>query len=336
MGFADDIDVSEVTRVLLVLLFLCNNTAITRRLFGFIQTVSCLQVCGPPSTHVSSDHNSGANRDAGALQVEIIAQTLALNAINFCYYPDMDEPRWFWQHPDGTLHGEDDEYNGVTEALTNARLAGVVQLSSGDWLRSNVTTDLMKQILRPADSAGTLPLLAARAECWVDLGRGLCVLDDSNDNGEEGVRALLLRSGWPDEPSAVKFVGWLCAASPSWYDRRRYKCKSSSSSEKAGSAVAAKDGGVSEDPKEAPFEVETEIRIEVEAAFLKRAQLCASLLDAIGAVNWIDMHELTAFSDYRLPQLFRAHGILKLESELERRIEAGELIPEGSEEEVEL
>jgi hypothetical protein len=54
-------------------------------------------------------------------------------------------------------------------------------------------------------------------------------------------------------------------------------------------------------PAEAPAVAPAdEPAIEIEAAFLKRAQLCASLLNATGAVKFTDMHELTAFSGMSL------------------------------------
>jgi hypothetical protein len=45
---------------------------------------------------------------------------------------------------------------------------------------------------------------------------------------------------------------------------------------------------------------------------------------------------LTAFADYKLPQLLRAHGVLVFDPALSERIDNRELITPGSDEEVEI
>jgi hypothetical protein len=81
--------------------------------------------------------------------------------------------------------------------------------------------------------------------------------------------------------------------------------------------------------------------------FFKRAQIAAADVDRMGlalagaAVVWgpegrPDLDRLTAFADNLIPHVFRVDGVLRLDPELERRIEAGELLEHGSPEEVEL
>ena len=71
--------------------------------------------------------------------------------------------------------------------------------------------------------------------------------------------------------------------------------------------------------------------------FNKRAQLCASMLNAANvAGGFRDMHTLTVFADYRLPQLARAEGIFELDNTLATRIDDGAPIAPGSSEEVHL
>jgi hypothetical protein len=69
--------------------------------------------------------------------------------------------------------------------------------------------------------------------------------------------------------------------------------------------------------------------------FYKRAQVCASEIDASGA-KLQRMDQLTAFADYKIPQLLRHHGILEYAPELARRVDSYELIAAGSKEEVEI
>ncbi|MSQ28789.1 MAG: hypothetical protein EXR51_11755 [Dehalococcoidia bacterium] len=74
--------------------------------------------------------------------------------------------------------------------------------------------------------------------------------------------------------------------------------------------------------------------------FLKRAQLLVSdLWGAFRARGWgrfDDMEALTAFADYKLPQLLREYGVLRYTSTLAGRIDQRAVILAGSPEEVEI
>ena len=52
--------------------------------------------------------------------------------------------------------------------------------------------------------------------------------------------------------------------------------------------------------------------------------------------RWKDLHMLTAFADYKLPQVLRHLGILEYDSQLARRIDNLEFIEPGSEKEIEI
>ena len=68
--------------------------------------------------------------------------------------------------------------------------------------------------------------------------------------------------------------------------------------------------------------------------FHKRAQLLASdLWGAFGGKGWgafHDMETLTAFADYKLPQLLREHGVLEYSTELAATVDSRRVIPAGS------
>ncbi len=72
----------------------------------------------------------------------------------------------------------------------------------------------------------------------------------------------------------------------------------------------------------------------------KRAQILAGDLagslngQGLGALRALD--ELTAFADYKLPQILRRFGVLVYEPELARQIDSRELLPANSAEEVEI
>jgi len=74
--------------------------------------------------------------------------------------------------------------------------------------------------------------------------------------------------------------------------------------------------------------------------FWKRAQIFVSdIFTAFGGKGcgeFHDMERLTAFADYKLPQVLRELGVISYDSELARRIDALEYLPAGSEEEVEI
>ena len=81
--------------------------------------------------------------------------------------------------------------------------------------------------------------------------------------------------------------------------------------------------------------------------FFKRAQIAAADVDRIGIAprrsaasegsrGLRDLDRLTAFADNLVPHVLRIDGVLRLDPELEQRIEAGDLIEHGSAEEVEL
>jgi len=77
-----------------------------------------------------------------------------------------------------------------------------------------------------------------------------------------------------------------------------------------------------------------------EVYFYKRAQLLVSdLWGAYGGKGWgafHDMEALTAFADYKLPQLLREYGALAYSPDLAAKVDSRTLIPAGSMEEVEI
>lgn len=72
----------------------------------------------------------------------------------------------------------------------------------------------------------------------------------------------------------------------------------------------------------------------------KRAQICvadlATAFDGQGWGNLTALDELTAFADYKLPQLLRHEGILEYAPELAATVDNYTLLPAGSRAEVEI
>jgi hypothetical protein len=77
-----------------------------------------------------------------------------------------------------------------------------------------------------------------------------------------------------------------------------------------------------------------------EVRFLKRAQILIGDLhgafDGQGLGAFSDLHELTAFADYKVPQVLRRFGVLQYASELEAALREQRLIPANSRWELEI
>jgi Potential Queuosine, Q, salvage protein family len=89
-----------------------------------------------------------------------------------------------------------------------------------------------------------------------------------------------------------------------------------------------------------PSFADTSIWAGAEVRFLKRAQICvADLHAAFRGARWgafADLDELTAFADYKLPQLLRRHGALAYASDLAEMVDNYVPLLAGSEAEVEI
>jgi hypothetical protein len=70
--------------------------------------------------------------------------------------------------------------------------------------------------------------------------------------------------------------------------------------------------------------------------FFKRAQIAAADLALAELAPASDIHRLTLFADNLVPHVLKLDGILRFDEELDRRIEAGELLEHDSPEEVEI
>jgi hypothetical protein len=70
--------------------------------------------------------------------------------------------------------------------------------------------------------------------------------------------------------------------------------------------------------------------------FFKRAQIAAADVNRLGVMPLAGEERLTAFADNLVPHVLRVDGVLHLDPDLERRIDAEQLLPHGSPEEVEL
>ena len=70
--------------------------------------------------------------------------------------------------------------------------------------------------------------------------------------------------------------------------------------------------------------------------FFKRAQIFAYDLSLLKDMNMTNIENLTAFADYKLPQLLRSFGILRYRRSLARKVDTMELISKHNREEIEI
>jgi hypothetical protein len=209
--------------------------------------------------------------------------TLALDAMNFCFWAEKDQPRWQVVYEGETLNG----YLAEAASLKRAVEEGV-PLWDADYLCNMSEADLTN-IFRGEQ---TIPLFEQRLRNVREVGQ---VLHDHYD----GQCTHVIEEA---DGSAPKLALLIAEHFSSFRDVEFYR----------GQPVR----------------------------FYKRAQICvADLHSTFSGKSWgafPDIDQLTAFADYKLPQVLRHFGILSYAPELARRIDYLELIEAGSEEEIEI
>lgn len=208
---------------------------------------------------------------------------LVLDALNFCFWAEKDQPRWTIDYQGETLNG----YWAEAAALKRAVEEGI-SLWDAQYL-STISSETMAQIFRGSQS---IPLLEQRVQNAQEVGRILLERFD-------GQFATAIEQ---TQHSAVKLALLLADTFPSFRDNASYR--------------------------------------NHEVHFFKRAQICAAdLHHAFGGTQWgklTDLDQLTAFADYKLPQVLRHYNVLEYCPSLAEQIDNQELIAACSEEEVEI
>ena len=162
---------------------------------------------------------------------------------------------------------------------------------------AELTAGEVGEILRPAPGAPAIPLFEARLANLRELGRGLQAWD-SRAADEPPVTALIGAA----ERSAAGLVRSVVEAFPSFDDVAIYRGR--------------------------------------EVRFYKRAQILvadlAGAFDGGGLGAFDDLDALTAFADYKVPQVLRRLGLLTYDQDLAARVDRYQLLPAGSPAEVEI
>lgn len=208
---------------------------------------------------------------------------LILDALNFCFWAERNQPRWRIEYQGEPLNG----YWAEAAALTRAVEEGT-PLWDAEYL-STMSSDALAHIFR---GEATIPLFEQRLQNVHEVGRVLL----------EKFEGQFARAIEQAQGSAVELVLVLVENFSSFYDVASYRTR--------------------------------------EVRFFKRAQICvADLFGSFDGKSWgafYDLDKLTAFADYKLPQVLRHFGILEYDPILAERIDNLELLEPGEEEEVEL
>jgi hypothetical protein len=211
---------------------------------------------------------------------------LALDALNFCFFGEVGQPRWRVEWMDQVWDG----YNALAAALSRAVASGF-PIWDAAYLAAMSEEDL-RRILCPIAGSPEIPLFPARLSNLREVGRVLL----------ERYSGRFVSAVDQAGHSAVSLVLLLVREFPSFRDIAH--------------------------------------RGTLAVPFFKRAQICVADLhtaftgEGYGAFS--DLDALTAFADYKLPQLLRQHGILRYSTELAARVDQMLPIESGTEEEIEI
>ncbi len=214
---------------------------------------------------------------------ETTAYLLAVDTVNFCFWPPPGHEKWEISYEGKTYSG----YYGLAVSLKRALESGIPLTDA-----SSLASLSLKQVRDVIRGTGVLQLVEERLRNLKETGRVL--LDKYNGRASELVAAA--------EGSAINLVKRVASDFPSFRDQATYHGQ--------------------------------------EVFFYKRAQLFASdlhgALGGKGLASFRDIKELTAFADYKLPQVLRHVGMLEYAPGLAEKVDRMMHLDPGSEEEVEI
>ena len=214
---------------------------------------------------------------------ETVAYLLAVDTVNFCFWPPPGQKKWEILYKGKPYSG----YYGLAVSLKRAIEAGI-PLTDASFLAS-LTLQLLDDML---SGTGVLQLAEERLRNLKEMGRVL--LDQYNGRASELVAAA--------GGSAISLMRRLAADFSSFCDQATYQGQ--------------------------------------KVFFYKRAQLFAAdlhgALGGKGLGSFKDIEQLTAFADYKLPQVLRHVGIFDYAASLSEKVDRMIYLEPGSEEEVEV
>ncbi len=241
-----------------------------------------------------------------------VSYIFLLDTLNFCFW---GKPRWTIEYQGKTLDG----YWALAASLKRAAEADPRVLDA-DYL-AQISPDALAHILR---GKGEIPLFTERWRNVRELGT---VLRDR----WSGDAARLVESAQGD---AARLARIIADNFSSFNDVAVYKTRDTVTRRHGDTEKFAKSSLARVSP--APLH----LFFPAPVHFLKRAQiLVTDLWGSFHGKQWgafTNMNALTAFADYKLPQILRAWGILKYASSFARKVDSQIELAAGSAEELEI
>jgi len=214
---------------------------------------------------------------------ETVSYLLALDSLNFCFWPASGNMKWEIKYGSRSLSG----YYALAASLKHAFESGI-PITRADYL-SKLSLGKLKRIL---GGRGKLQLMENRLQILNELGHVL--LREYSGKAHKLVEAA--------GESSVKLVRLLTQKLQSFRDVADY--------------------------------------MGHKVFLYKRAQIfVADLYGAFDGKSWgrfTDMGRLTAFADYKLPQVLRYLGILRYTQGMARKVDQKVFLEAGGTEEVEI
>ncbi len=251
---------------------------------------------------------------------QTIGWIFALDALNFCFWGQDPDPSWRWRIvSNGDIH---DGYMALAIALRDAARNGV-PIWDPAWLAA-VDHEIVVDLLRPVPGSAPIPLLAERVANLRELGEQIQarVAGDrpftTFAEGAHGSAPALVRAVVEAFPSFNDVAVWTPPdGSGSAIEVRLYKRAQILVSDLAGA-----------------LEVGQEHRRAARPAPLDVSAPSAAQHDDVSPLA--DRDQLTAFADYKVPQVLRHLGLIRYRDDLAAAIHRRELISPGSRAEVEI
>jgi len=241
----------------------------------------------------------------------VAAYILALDAINFCFWPSSESNNNNYEYEDlaTTLTKAAEADHELQQSLVDQELRGAISPDfafSANQLQG-MTVDKMKALFETHHAQQKVPPnLEERCALWNEVGTIL-----NQKCGGSATALIDAASG-----SAPALVQLLVEHFPGFQDR----------SPQAISTTTSTTAGDGDDNGDHTTTTTT-------LHFYKRAQICVGDWNAALQLRLNHMDQLTTFADYRVPQLLRDCGVLVYRPELAATVDAQQELAKDSVEE---
>ena len=229
---------------------------------------------------------------AAVCRERVAAYILALDAINFCFWPN--ETGYEYHDLATTLTACAQADHELQQSLVDQGLCGAISLEfvfSAQRLQRMTVDEMAALFARHHPQQRIPPEIERRCQLWNELGTVL-------NQRYGGSASLLVDAASGSAPALVQL---LIEHFPGFQDRSTTSCTTTSTN------IAASD---EPEPRQQTLH------------FYKRAQICVGDWNAALQLHLNHMEQLTTFADYRVPQLLRDCNVLEYNLKLAEMVDA--------------